>query len=47
MICYFEIFRDFVNVRRYQKQDNLMILAGKATLYEAIQERKGMIRYGY
>jgi len=36
--------RDFVNVRRYQQQGNMVILAGKATSFEAVQEKKGVIR---
>lgn len=37
-------FRDFVSVRRFQKEDNIMILAGKSTFYEAVKERKGIVR---
>ena len=36
--------RDFVNVRRYQRQGNIVILAGKATTIETVQEKKGVIR---
>ena len=43
-LYYYSNARDFVNVRRYQQQGNMVILAGKATSFEAVQEKKGVIR---